>query len=325
MIIALAAATLFQIFYDGYLARFAFLLTLTMPILALIISLPAMLGCRISLSPQSAGVPRGDDAQWLITVANRFRLPLSRLKIVLKKQNCFTGAEEIVLLELSGLSQGRTVEEPAPSDHCGLLQCSAVRARVCDCLGLFALPVSLPKTANMLIMPTPADGETLPPALQHKMGRAPSSVPRMGVSAGEDYDLRGYRPGDPMHSVHWKLSSKLDSLVVRESSQDRPADIVLTFDHFGSPEELDRVMDRLTFVSRTLLARSQAHRVEWTRPLSGELRSFPVTDQREFDVCLAAVLADPAPLKGTPFLDNPPADDAEKRYVYIGHEEEATT
>ena len=41
---------------------------------------------------------------------------------------------------------------------------------------------------------------------------------RTGYDLAEVYALREYAPGDSLRQMHWKLSSKLDKLVVREPS-----------------------------------------------------------------------------------------------------------
>ena len=41
---------------------------------------------------------------------------------------------------------------------------------------------------------------------------------RAGYDLSEVYQLREYRPGDSLRQMHWKLSGKLDRLVIREAS-----------------------------------------------------------------------------------------------------------
>ena len=58
-------------------------------------------------------------------------------------------------------------------------------------------------------------------------------APRGRSASGEDYDLRPFREGDSLRTVHWKMSAKRDELVTRELLEDRRPVPVLTFDHFG--------------------------------------------------------------------------------------------
>ena len=59
---ALLAALAFQIFYDGYLAQFLLVCIILLPVLSLLLSLPGLLGLRLSLSaaPSHLRVLRGE-------------------------------------------------------------------------------------------------------------------------------------------------------------------------------------------------------------------------------------------------------------------------
>ncbi len=113
---------------------------------------------------------------------------------------------------------------------------------------------------------------------------------------GEDYELREYRPGDPMRAVHWKLSSKWDELIVRERSQDDTLLPLLTLDLCGQPEELDRLLDKLLGLSDAFLRGQQLHAVLWL-DRAQEPQLYPIWDTREQEVCLLALLSGEAPLK----------------------------
>ena len=95
----------------------------------------------------------------------------------------------------------------------------------------------------MLCRPAPAEVEL--PAIPEGRGARPSPLNAVRAGPGEDYDLRDYRPGDPMRSIHWKLSSKWDELIVRERAEAFVPLPLLTLDRFGPPEVLDRLLDRL--------------------------------------------------------------------------------
>lgn len=39
-----------------------------------------------------------------------------------------------------------------------------------------------------------------------------------GDDPGETYDIREYRSGDSIRQIHWKLSGKLDDIMIREKA-----------------------------------------------------------------------------------------------------------
>lgn len=298
--LALAAALLFHFLDVGYLAWFLLWTVLALPLVSLLLALPVVLRCRGSLTAQTAGAERGTDLTFRAAVRCRGFLPLPQVRLRLRLTNEMTGERICRKLSFSGLTDrqgflGETVRWE--SAHCGYVRCEIERLQVVDGLGLFALPVSRPKPRAALVLPRLLD-LPLPPLLRGEAEAAGPLKPRPGGGPGEDYDLRLYRAGDPVTAIHWKLSSKRDELVVRETLEPRREGITLTFDHFGAPEDLDRVLDRLRTFSAGLLAGGRSHTVAWLHPGTGELRQFLVADRRTLDRCLAAALSDPAPAQG---------------------------
>lgn len=308
--LVLLCALLFQICFTAYLATFLLALCLLFPLFSLLMSLPAMLGCTITLSPQQSGVERGQPCRWVVSVRGGHRLPLARVTYCLEEDNLLTGHHAGLRRALSGASHGVTLSEPVDTGHCGLMTCTLSRPRVCDLLGLFALRPKAPPAAQLLVLPRPVEPEDLPRPPRGERQSA-GLRPRPGGGPGEDYDLRGYRPGDPLRAVHWKLSSKWDELVVRETLEERQAALVLTFDLFGDPQALDALFDRLYALSRLLLGRGQPHYIQWASPDTGEAQSHRVDSHRALAACLTHIFSTPAPLTGRSILDRPPRVEGE--------------
>lgn len=303
-LLALVGALLFQICFTGYLASFVFVLALVFPLLSLLLSLPALFGCQITLTPTLPAVERGDSCGWVVRVKGGFGLPLARLTYRLEEDNALTGHHAALRRSLSGASSATRLTEPVDTGHCGLLTCTLSRTRVCDLLGLFAIPKGEAITAQVLVLPRPAAPEELPQLPDG--GRESAGLrPRPGGGPGEDYELRPYRPGDPMRNVHWKLSSKWDDLVIRETLEERKIALVLTYDHFGPPEELDTVFDRLFTLSRQLLERERPHYICWADPVSGSVRVTLVDSSAALTACLRESFSTPSPLHGKSMLDRP--------------------
>ena len=100
-----------------------------------------------------------------------------------------------------------------------------------------------------------------------------------------------------MRSVHWKLSSKWDQLIVRERGASTAPLPLLTLDRFGGPEELDRLLDKLLGLSQALLRSQRPHGVLWLgRDGQPQLRT--VSDWKDQQDCLLALLGEPAPPEG---------------------------
>jgi len=78
--------------------------------------------------------------------------------------------------------------------------------------------------------------------------------PKHGGGYAEEHELREYRPGDMVNSIHWKLSSKTDKVIVREplTSQDAKIYIVVT-------GQSNKALGSARYISENLCELEQEH------------------------------------------------------------------
>lgn len=298
-LIVLIAALLGQILDVGYLFHFIFNAVIFLPLLALALSLPAMLGCRAELTASSYRIDRGDVVSWTLSLSNRFHLPVARAAYRLRVGNRLSGEIHSGRSVLRDMMPEEERVWTLTTDHCGAVECRAERLWVCDCLGLFALPVKPPPPSVVLVGPIPEH----PGPIEIPDGTGVSSPAPKGKSVyGENYELRPYREGDSLRMIHWKMTAKRDELVTREPPEDPRPLPVLTFDHFGLMDQVDRTLDRLAGYSAELLEEERVHEIRWLHPETGAVRICRVAGTRDWEVCLAAILSDPAPLWGRSIL-----------------------
>lgn len=297
----LALSGLFFLSYERYFALFLLVFLLLLPLLSLCLSLPGLLRCTLTLEVRPARAIRGTEARWVLACSAPGPFPPPRVSVRLQLEDPFSGTREVRRTVLTGPAW----EEAVPTGHCGAWTCTVLRARACDFLGLFSLPVACPVPAVLPVLPVPMAAGPVP-RLEAEQGRDLGWTPRPGGGPGEDYDLRDHRPGDPLRAVHWKLSAKRGQLVVKETLEPRRAALVLTFDHFGTPEELDAVLDRLKAVSRLLLERHAPHFIQWLHPVSGAAQCRSVTDEASLLQVLSHILSQPVPAEGRSILDAAP-------------------
>lgn len=301
-LMALMGALAFFLFFNGFFSFYILLLALLFPLFSLAVSLPGMLTLRPKLAASPAMVRRGEGVDFVLHTETRFGLPVGRLSARLVCVNQMTGQTARFRRVGAGGSLGLQLEAAVGERHCGLVHCEVQSLRVYDLLGLFSLPLTPPPAAEALSLPLALPAQEEPP----RSGRgecAPPLLPRPGGGPGEDYDLRPYRPGDPLRAIHWKLSSKLDALVVRETLDPVQVRLALTYDHFGPPEELDLVFDRLDALSRALIAREERHVIHWAHPVSGTPLQHQVSSLRDLRAFEREAMAIPAPASGRSVLD----------------------
>ena len=78
---------------------------------------------------------------------------------------------------------------------------------------------------------------------------------RKGNDLSEIYDIREYVPGDDIRSIHWKLSSKTENLILREASDPSHYNVVLLPDFgqdFMKEEQSENVINAAVAVGASI-------------------------------------------------------------------------
>lgn len=278
---ALAGAGTFYIFYTAWFSWYLLAFLLSLPVLSLICSLPAMLTVRLALScPES--VTRGKEAA--LEAALQCRLPVPPCRFRLRIRGTMTGLSMRRRLRFTARER---LCISLPTDHCALLLCTTNHCRVCDYLGLIALPLRSPAAASMAVLPVPRPPETVPDLSSF---RTPALQPKAGGGPAEVYELRPYRPGDPLRDIHWKLSAKTGEPVVRQAMESRRSDAVISFDWPGNPDRTDVVLDRVLWVSGLLLQRELPHRICFRRSPDGMPAAWTVESEADQQALLFRLL-----------------------------------
>ena len=140
----------------------------------------------------------------------------------------------------------------------------------------------MPDTVSCTVFPpavSPQPGFNLDEALDTE----PVLKPKLGGGMAEDYDLREYRPGDMLNSIHWKLSSKTDKLIIREGLIPENSNIFLVLQN---DTEIAVSLGILRWLSVELCRRELPHFI-----VSAEL--YAVSNENDSLLALAAILSSP--------------------------------
>ena len=96
-----------------------------------------------------------------------------------------------------------------------------------------------------------------------------SSV-RRGGDFTETQAVRPYHPGDPVRQIHWKLSSKLDRLVIREPGMPAARTLLVFWDRSGDAAARDAQAEAVFSVCQSLSEQGYAYQLGW--PEGGTVR-----------------------------------------------------
>lgn len=243
-LLTLAFSVVFYGFYREWFSWLLLQVVIYLPWFSLVVSLPAMLTakCRLHL-PESARM----DMPVRPTLEVTGWLPALLLKSRLQVRNKLTD-------ETTKTKPGKRL----PTEHCGYLQITYDTVLIGDYLGLWRRRLRKGESVGIYIEPKPVICD-LPEQLQSRS--VSLWKPKPGGGFSENHDLRLYRPGDDLRSIHWKMTAKTGKLIYREPIVPAQQGYLLTMTLCGDPDTLDKKLGQLLYVSEILLKRQIPHGV----------------------------------------------------------------
>ena len=271
---------LFRLGYIGWLGPYLLAVVIWVPLALTLMSLPSMILMQVQVQTPLF-LTKGKEGALQLQFSTRTFLPIRRVSVWLEVENRFTGEKVKKRYSYDGIVS-ETALLPLPTDSCGQLWCKITRIECRDLLGLIAIRRHRPEPVVCTVMPEAVAPDRLPD-FDTALNSAVHLVPKYGGGYSEEHDLRDYRPGDTVNSIHWKLSSKTDDVIVREPLVNRNQDVFLVLSH---PGEDDRGLETLYWLSLELCRREIPHTL-----VSDTL--YESGNEKEAEEAIATILAKP--------------------------------
>lgn len=268
----LAGAVSFFLEYRGWISWYALLATLILPLFSLFWSLFRANWIRFRMIPERARCLLEDRNTLTLKLATGQK-PSLLCGLTLQIRDEMGG---VVYREKLRFSHGAEERSSLPTGHCGVYTCRAKRAWTRDLLGLFRIPVCCPAACTIIVEPRACAPKPTPDLSRFRTMRF-RPVPGGGFS--ETHEIREYRPGDSLKSVHWKLSAKTGELMVREPQEPIWKSAMLTFALPEARDEADVLLGELLWMSQNLLEAGAGHSICWHDGTA--VRTMPVTGKNE--------------------------------------------
>ena len=178
----------------------------------------SLVQAELSLSGADHEAGRSRQARGRLSFVYKGFLPQVTVETELRCRNCLTGDIQTVAVR-----QNLSKERPAAAElclasrYCGRMEVSAASLRIIDLLGLAAFKRPCGLREAVLILPEPVETD-LVQELVHTpdLEGVDFADDKPGFDPSETFAIREYKEGDRLKNVHWKLSGKLDQLMVRE-------------------------------------------------------------------------------------------------------------
>ncbi|MCL2221638.1 MAG: DUF58 domain-containing protein [Oscillospiraceae bacterium] len=253
-ILTLILVFFFYILYPPWLSWYLFVMLLLLPLFDLLISLPGMLSKTILLSAPPI-LEENAEGSLIITVVHLKSFPIRCVGLRLHMIGDDFDSKTTVYC--SAGADDRT-EIPIDTTKTGLTIYQLVRLSTISLLGLFSLKVNKKSTVKVFVLPpavTPLNSFMLPRGLTLR--------PKPGGGFSEEHDIREYRSGDSIRSVHWKISAKYDELMVREPLVPPNHSRLIHIMKWNNRVQKNLILGRLRYLTDYLLERDMPFYVKY--------------------------------------------------------------
>jgi len=161
---------------------------------------------------------KGAEFSGMLLIEHKNRIPAMRVSCLLMCENLFTG-ERVEKPFFFSAAGRRTVKIPFSLMplHCGGLRISAMNFSIFDIFGLFSRRLNCCAETTLTVSANSFEMNLrLKENIESLADNDEYSMTRPGPDSGEIFGVHEYVPGDPIKSIHWKLTEKLDRVMVRE-------------------------------------------------------------------------------------------------------------
>ena len=293
----------FFVLFDVYLFPLLLLFLLLLPVFSMLLALPVCRAVRCRMDVEDEIVPKGRCAVRL-SVENASFLPCACARIQLNFANALGRTEdsyasetrETVQLALN--AHKKVVLRPALlRAECGRTDFTVRRVEVCDMLGLISLRVPEKNiksdVESVFVLPEPQTRTVMiEDTSDIGLDSATYSKEKPGGDPAEIFQLREYREGDSLHSVHWKLSGRMRKLIVREFGLPLNPSLhfLIELTEHASPDAAEGMLGAALAFSEYLLSRETVHCLSFIND-DGALETCTVTNEDQLAEALHSLLS----------------------------------
>ncbi len=238
-------------------------------------------------------------------------LVTSGVEVYLHVINHITGEQKTERVFIATVKKEEFLQYLLKFDMCGLHECEVSEVKILDVFGFYGMTIPFVYHQNIVVNPEPLHMQVMPSAYYHT-ARSDGYVTfnQHGNDSSEVFELREYTPGDDVRSIHWKVSTKLNELLVKESSQTIQMDTLVVFDGGmeseegkTSHDELSSAMEVCATMMQKLLEQGIHYRFAYLDQL--ECVSHDVLSENDYFIALSKWMSTKLPQhshKGLPLL-----------------------
>ncbi len=301
-VVLLVISVFFYILYEGVISLMLLGFLVLLPIVLIICDLIARASLTADISLEQHTCSTGQSIPVRIALTNRSIIPIPNADIRLAYTISSSGTRETVGINTPVFPKNtQQLETSFSSAHLGSVTVSIERVKLYDILRLTRVRLSKKniRFADNEIMILPETLELNNPVHDYSDSGLDSDVysqDKAGDDPSEIFGLREYAEGDKLSRIHWKLTAKTDTLMVKDYSLPLAdsclilADTYLPDNSSESADVYDTIVRLAVSMSDLLRTAEIRHRVACYNSHTGETEQLQVTDDGSMIAAAAMLL-----------------------------------
>lgn len=204
------------IFQQPFLLMLLFLLII-LPCLSIWLFHLATSKCTVRVYSEVSAVENGNTVPIVLECRNDSYFPLFTCIFAFTLQNFYKPNNTTHKLSLPILPRRtNTIRIPVDTAYCGMLSLEAQALYVSDYLHFLTKEIPLEQKVQVPVLPATCSVQIPSTAPVTDGMEEFTESDHKGNLSSDIKEIREYRPGDRLQRIHWKLSAKLDDLLVKE-------------------------------------------------------------------------------------------------------------
>lgn len=234
----------------------------------------------------------GKKASMQLDVQNRSPFVCGKAAFCVIVRNTFQKGRYRTWLKASDILPGENrimYTLQVPEAGCYEIQVKCVR--LYDLTGLFWIRKRVNRSVRVQVLPDiyPTGIRLTEPVLSFFGDAEVYDEERAGQDTDEVFQIRPFRRGDKLQSIHWKLSAKMDDLMVKEYSLPKACPVVLFLDYAqgGDSQSFLHLAAGLSF---SLMDAGCPHYVSWFDDKTKDITRVRVEDEESYYLFISSYL-----------------------------------
>ena len=244
---------------------------------------------KVKLSLQvPAACLAGRGLSLMLEMNKRTFLAAGVLEAVLECENRMMDEKKEIPIHVNFSGRNHLIRIPFQTDTCGQLRIRLKQIRCYDIFGLIERDIPMLDEQILVVYPRETALQITPDQMISGGWEGEQrTLERLGRDMSEVFEVREYQPGDDVRRIHWKLSGKMNTMLVRQASDTFRCDTYVLLDagHMDEngdypPVQMSAAVSAAVSVSQGLTDLGISH---YTGIAAGErLLSSPVVERAEF-------------------------------------------